>query len=134
MTRINVVPVTELSDKHLAGEYHEISRVFELVRKAVERPAPVVIPERYLLGRGHVMFFYDKLSFVSSRYMQLALEMRYRAYKRGSDSAVDIRVVLEIIECAHDSVPAATWWRDYEPTPEALALNRLRLAERSNDD
>lgn len=137
MTRINVVPEQELSDQHLAGEYHEISRVFELVRKSLSpilgkpRRTAIAIPSEYLLGRGHVMFFYDKLGYVARRYISLALEMRYRAFKRGQDSAVDMRVVLEIIECAHDSIPDEKWWRTYQPTPEAIELNRQRIEERS---
>lgn len=128
MTRINVVPEQELSDQHLAGEYHEISRVFELVRKA--KP-PIRIPSEYILGTGHVKFFYDKLGYIAERYTRLALEMRYRAFKRGRDSGVDMRVVLEIIECANDSLPDAKWWKNYEPTPKAIVLNRQRLEERS---
>lgn len=131
MTRINVVPEQELSDQHLAGEYHEISRVFELVRKSIQRAKPVSIPPVYVLGKGHVQFFYDKLGFIAKRYVGLALEMRYRAYKRGRDSAVDLRVVLEIIECAYDVAPSSQYWKNYEPTPEALALNRARIEERS---
>lgn len=129
MTRINLVPEQELSDQHLAGEYHEISRVFELVRKSTLTLDD--IPDTYRLGKGHVHFFYDKLSFIASRYVRLALEMRYRAYKRGKQSAVDMHVVMEIIQCGRDSVPDQRWWKTYDPTPEALALNRLRIAERS---
>lgn len=131
MTRINVVPEQELSDCHLAGEYHEISRVFELVRKSPHTRKPVCIPKEYLLGRDHVRFFYDKLGYIARRYISLALEMRYRAFKRGQDSAVDMHIVLEIVECAHDSIPDDRWWNDYQPTPEALALNRARIEERS---
>lgn len=135
MTRINVVPEQELSDQHLAGEYHEIARVFELARKASLKYDPALLPKtEYTLGKGHVQFFYDKLSFISSRYVRLALEMRYRSYKRQLVSGVDLRVVLEIIQSAHDAIPNPGWWNDYEPTPEALALNRLRLAEKNGDD
>lgn len=131
MTRINLVPEQELSDKHLSGEYHEISRVFELVRKAIISPRDVHMPEKYVLGKGHVCFFYDKLGYIAKRYVCLALEMRYRAFKRGKESAVDMFVVSEIIQCAHDSIPSSLYWDDYTPTPEALALNRLRIADRS---
>ena len=37
MTRINVVPVEELTNKHLMAEYHEITRIFRLVREAQNR-------------------------------------------------------------------------------------------------
>lgn len=132
MTRINVVPEQELSDKHLAGEYHEITRVFELVRKFTNRESgQLVIPPAYCLGKGHVTFFFTRLGYIASRYLRLALEMRYRAYQRGKESAVEVHIVLEIIQCARDSIPYERWWNDYDPTPEALALNRLRIADRS---
>ena len=35
MTRINVIPVDELVNKHLLAEYHEITRVFGLVKKSI---------------------------------------------------------------------------------------------------
>ena len=37
MTRINVVDPSELHNKHLMGELHEITRVYGLVRKAQDR-------------------------------------------------------------------------------------------------
>lgn len=131
MTRINVVPEQDLQDKHLSGEYHEISRVFELVRKYLQRGGSLSIPTHYVLGEGHVTFFYRRLQYIATRYVRLALEMRYRAYKRGKDSGVQMHVVLELIQCARDSIQDEKWWNDYEPTPEAIALNWQRLEERS---
>ena len=131
MTRINVVPEQDLLDKHLSGEYHEISRVFELVRRYLERGGSLSIPSQYVLGEGHVTFFYRRLQYIATRYVRLALEMRYRAYKRGKDSGVRMHIVLELIQCAHDSIPDEKWWNDYIPTPEAIALNWQRLEERS---
>ena len=131
MTRINVVPEQDLLDKHLSGEYHEISRVFELVRKYLQRGGSLSIPANYVLGEGHVTFFYRRLQYIATRYVRLALEMRYRAFKRGKESGVQIHVVLELIQCARDSIPDEKWWNDYEPTPEAIALNWQRLEERS---
>lgn len=37
MTRINCVPVTELSQKHLVAEYREIGRVYALAVSAYNR-------------------------------------------------------------------------------------------------
>ena len=130
MTRINVVPEDTLTNKHLSGEFHEISRVFNLVRKAIARPTPVVIPEHYTLGRGHVTFFYDKLSYISERYIRLALELSYRAWSTGRTTSVNIPQVLSIIEQARNDIPEV-WWREYQPTQHAIDINRERLMERS---
>ncbi len=130
MTRINVVPEDTLTNKHLSGEFHEISRVFNLVRKAIARDTPVVIPKYYLLGRGHVTFFYDKLGYISERYLRLGLELSYRAYSSGRVSSVNIAQVLNLIEQARNDIPDV-WWGEYTPTQHAIDINRKRLRERS---
>lgn len=123
MTRINLVPVQELSDKHLLGENHEITRVFGLVRKAQTRKKNrynLNIPKEYVLGTGHVTFFYDKLGFILERYHQLNEEMIARGF---NSNAIDDDVLCEGI---HQS-----WFRGYEPTEDALAINRQRIKEMS---
>ena len=116
MTRINVVPVTELCDKHLLAEYHEITRVFKLAR-----PCPDA-PKEYTLGNGHVKFFYDKLGFITERTKQLIAELSKRGYK------VKLGVYnLEYNRAVHLD---RRFWNDYTPTPEALEINRARIAER----
>lgn len=122
MTRINLVPPKELGVKHLVGEHYELPRVFNLVRRAQERgetPATVGIPSDYVLGAGHLKFFYNKLRFLERRYGLLKGEMQYRGYV-AADPPVGL---LEGID--------EHWLGDYEPTPLALYLNRLRIKERS---
>ena len=70
MTRINLVPPSELHDKHLLAEYRELPRVFKLARPCDD------IPEKYCLGTGHVKFFYNKLEFLYKRQCQLCEEMK----------------------------------------------------------
>ena len=78
MTRINCIPVEELTDKHLIAEYRELPRVFKLARD----PKPGEhIPTYYSLGRGHVKFFYNKLFYLEKRFLALVLEMRARGFK-----------------------------------------------------
>lgn len=60
MTRINLVPVSELSDQHLIAEYRELPRIFNLVLNAQYKgkyPLDFKISDTYLLGTGHVTFF-----------------------------------------------------------------------------
>lgn len=64
MTRINCVPVQELSGPHLVAEYRELPRVFALVRKAALRGS-FSQPETYTLGKGHVLFFYTRLEYLA---------------------------------------------------------------------
>lgn len=127
MTRINVVPVEELSDKHLSGEFHEISRVFTLARKRGS-PHPKS-PSEYTLGKGHVLFFYDRLFWVANRYHSLARELQLRAFLKKRDSSVDMDRVSKVVSDAKLEVPHL--FGKYCPTPEALAINRQRILERS---
>lgn len=57
MTRVNCIPVQELTVKHLVAEYREIPRLFKLAR--ILKPNEFV--PLYTLGAGHCKLFYDKL-------------------------------------------------------------------------
>lgn len=122
MTRINVVPVEELSVKHLIAEYREIVRPFALVRKAVydNTMKSKVIPKNYTLGTGHVLFFYDKLKFVHDRYQDLVAEIRRRGYTCNPIGSAELL----------KGIPT-NFYRDYVPTEEALKINRERIELRS---
>jgi deoxyribonuclease (pyrimidine dimer) len=133
MTRINVLHPSQLSDKHLSGEYHEVTRIFTHVRKAVESGKSLTdykIPESYRLGKGHVTFFYNKLAYISWRYYHLALELSERAFSRGKASSVNFAQVTKIIVDSKNRIPAE-WWGNYIPTPESKTINIARLEEKS---
>ena len=114
MTRINVVPVAELCDQHLLAEARELPRIPNHV---VKKGGIVnTIEGDYRLGAGHVRFFYDKLFWLYKRYADLLWECAGRGFKveyRWPDYAFPEHL-----------------GGDYTPTPEALALNRQRIAER----
>lgn len=123
MTRINVVPIEELNDAHLALEHYELVRVYRLVRLAIgrgETPDDWRNPSTYRMGAGHVRFFYPRLGFVQRREIQLHVEMLYRGLSL-------IREEQEL----HD-IPAE-WFGGYEPTEEAIAINRQRLQQRIDE-
>lgn len=122
MTRINCVPAAELSDAHLGAEYRELPRIVGLVNTAVtrgERPDDPRNPTRYVLGPGHVRFFYPRLGWVRRRYAEVVSECR----RRGR--AVNYPELPELVPAARD------WVGEWEPDTEALALNRQRIQERS---
>ncbi|MBO1111755.1 pyrimidine dimer DNA glycosylase/endonuclease V [Bordetella petrii] len=119
MTRINCVPVEELTRQHLVAEYRELPRVFALARKACER-GPVSSPTDYTLGKGHLLFFYTRLGYLARRHGELVREMQRRGYQPA---------FLAPLAEVHADIPAALWG-DWTPTPQALAMNRRRIAER----
>lgn len=122
MTRINVVPPSELTGKHLVAETREIVRVFALTRKSQHELHKKKIPNEYTLGTGHVTYFYDKLKYITERYNSLCTEMSNRGY-------VCNRVEQSELERGIDR---SLFW-GYAPTDSALALNRARISERLND-
>jgi len=119
MTRINCVPVTELHPKHLVAEYRELPRVYALAQAHHDKlESWTNVPDAYTLGTGHVKFFYTRLTYVRLRHRQLILEMFARGYTPKLIVVPGMRSV------------AAPWHQYWIPTPEALALNRARIAER----
>ena len=125
MTRINCVPVEELTDKHLGAEYRELPRLFGQIKKAIERgekPDDPRNPPEYKLGKGHTRFFYNKLMWLCSRYYNLVDECRRRG-RTVNFPEVPTSTLLMIT--FHPD-----WANNWTPTPEALALNRQRIQER----
>jgi deoxyribonuclease (pyrimidine dimer) len=122
MTRINVVPVEELSQQHLVAEYREITRLPGNLKKSLDRKGKpfnlLEIPPEYVLGPGHVKFFYDKMSFLQKRFESLVTEMLKRGY---NPTFRDSRIF----------VVDNPYYNDYNPTTEALELNRQRIKERT---
>jgi deoxyribonuclease (pyrimidine dimer) len=122
MTRINCVPVEELTDKHLGAEYRELPRLFNQILKAIERgeqPNDKRNPKQYKLGTGHTRFFYDKTCWLCKRYHSLVKECEKRGrvvnFPEPPPTVFDISI---------------EWWNDWHPTPEALELNRQRIKDR----
>lgn len=114
MTRINVVPPAELCDQHLLAEHRELTRIPNAVARG--KYNLVGQPEDYVLGTGHVRFFFDKLRYLLERYHLLHLECLARGFN------VTFRWPTE-------PLPPVVM-NGYAPTPQALATNRARITER----
>jgi len=115
MTRINLVPPLELCDQHLLAEHRELTRIPNAVAKGKFNLQGQ--PTDYKLGEGHVRFFFNKLAFLKRRYDELHLECKARGF--------NVQYIWP------ENLPQnAELWVDYQATPEALALNRERIALR----
>jgi len=109
VTRINCIPVRELTDKHLLAEYRELPRISALAKRTEASPV-------YLLGTGHVKFFYDKGEYLRRRFEEAIVpEMQRRGFKTNHTR---YRAHPEGLN------------RDWEPTEEAMRINRERIALR----
>lgn len=119
MTRINCIPPSELTDKHLVAEYRELPRVFKLARD----PKPgEYIPSYYSLGKGHVKFFYNKLLYLERRFLELVKEMQSRGFKPNYLTPPTPTPILVHL------------YNDWEPTLEAMSVNRARIQERLSNE
>lgn len=123
MTRINVIPVEELTDQHLMAEYRELPMVMTSARRSSAvgyKPTDI-----YTLNKGHVMFFYNKKRYLLNRWLDLIAEL----YNRGYDIDPASRTVhwREL-----DKFPQVDW----QPDKTAFDINmeriKLRIAKRPN--
>lgn len=111
MTRINCIPVSELTRQHLVAEYREITRA----RSWNIRRRP--LPDSYRMGKGHCLFFHDKGLYLQKRHRQLIAEMKRRGYNP----------TLPPLDLSHWPEWAMN---DWQPDTEAMTVNRERIAER----
>ena len=129
MTRINLLHPEQLSDKHLMAEYRELPRIFTAVRKLIAQgktPADIDIPSSYVLGTGHVKFFYNKCIWLYDRFERLASELRRRGVRIDEDTyqliCNDARTGI-----TGEWIGSIMWC----PTPEETYLNMARVCRRS---
>ena len=115
MTRINLIPPTELCDQHLLAEHRELTRIPNAVVKGKFHLKGQ--PEEYKLGEGHVRFFFNKMAFLKRRYDELHTECKARGFK--------VKYIWP------ETLPSSPeLWLDYQPTDAALEINRQRIQER----
>jgi hypothetical protein len=117
MTRINTIPPSKLTDKHLIAEHREIKRVPNVVKKQKEVKD---IPETFRMGTGHVKFFYDKLGFLKNRYEEIYKECINRGFN------------VTYYGNAWDGVPEYLM-NDWTPTEESIQLIEQRIKQRLDE-
>lgn len=112
MTRINLVPVEELSDQHLFAEYRELPRMAQYALKA-KNP---VISKTFTLNCGHMKFFLNKSSWLEDRHQRLTAECK----RRGINIAY--REPFQMPKLFGDV--------NYVPTESEISLSRSRIEEK----
>lgn len=114
MTRINVVPVEELSDQWLLAEYRELPRVIKGNYDIVNAP------EKYCLGKGHVKWAKKYSFWLLYRYDRLLKELKYRGFRPKHS-------LYELVKTyGGDSSPVL----DYYVSDMDIEINRERLIEK----
>ena len=118
MTRINLVPVWELSDQHLIAEWRELPRIFGLVKKKLDEWKPIIISENYTMWTWHVRFFYNKLLFLQKRHQTLVKEAQKRWFKITLTEKISL-----------NSFPKE-YCQDFSPSEQDLKISQQRILEK----
>jgi deoxyribonuclease (pyrimidine dimer) len=127
MTRINLIPPSELMDQHLFAEWREIKMVPQSLKRSLVARGPegvlLMVPPTFRLNTGHVSFFYDKGAYLRRRYQELTDEILDRGvHSIDADTALDAeRIFFQLDKRFH---------KDFKPTEADCAIIRERIALR----
>jgi deoxyribonuclease (pyrimidine dimer) len=118
MTRINLVPVIELSDQHLLAEYRELPRMFSFAKKTIKGIED--IPKSFTLGKGHMSFFLNKPNYLEDRHKQLKSELLSRG--------INLTPFPKFKMYRDKKFPVIHW----TPTIKEISISRKRIKEKLN--
>lgn len=124
MTRINIVSVKEISNKQLMAEYHESIRVFGYVLKSKSIPSD--IPSHYCLGKGHVKFFFNKISYLLKRYKEINQELTNHGYRLNNETFSKNLEKGKLALARYPEIQVSNWI----PSLEEMTINQARIDER----
>ena len=119
MTRINILPVSELYDQHLIAEYREITMVRAALKRTLVSKAGCnksKINKNFTLNQGHVYFFYNKGKYLNNRYQELIKEMEYRGFKPNHNRKFPKEIFIK-----------NNLYNDWNPTVEDYKIIRKRI-------
>jgi deoxyribonuclease (pyrimidine dimer) len=111
MTRINLVPVYELSDQHLFAEYRELPRMSSFSIKTVQRKE--AIPPEFTLNKGHMTFLLDKGPWLEQRHKEIIEELNFRGMNYTPKPPF--------------SMPDRFGRSEWNPSNEEIAVSRARI-------
>ena len=115
MTRVNVIPVSELSDQHLIAEYHELPRV---IKQKIDISNA---PRCFVLGAGHMRWARAHWKFTCKRFCEICAEMKYRGFM--------VNFAPESLREYLGTCPAGG---EYSVTENDIQKNRKRIREKYN--
>ena len=122
MTRINIVPTSELADQHLVAEYRELFMVGSALQRTLKSKnrdkTLSSLPKTFTLNTGHVKFFYNKGKYLHKRYLELIDEMKARGMNPDPER-----------KFKREQWPDELYL-DWEPSEQEQLIVRQRLQER----
>lgn len=120
MTRINIIPVEDLTDQHLMAEYRELFMIGSSLQRSLKSTDwnKKRIPKKFSLNKGHVTFFYDKGKYLSDRYDKIREELKKRKFN------------LDDSRTFHSEKFPEGYYGDWTPSEEDMDIVRERIEER----
>lgn len=90
--RCNLVNPAILSDQHLIAEKRELRMIPPLLKKRIDNGISLRsgIPKSFTLGKGHMLFWIDKMEYLNLRFKLLEIEMKKRGFKVNEDLHFDM--------------------------------------------
>lgn len=116
MTRINVVPVQELSDQWLRAEYRELPRCI------LQNINTDGAPKKYKFGSGHMKWAKNHTLFLVEIFFDLVSEIKFRGFTANYNPD-------ELASYAWDTTLKKDY-NYYQTDDQDIRLNRGRLIER----
>jgi len=121
MTRINVIPPKFLTDEWLLAEHRELKRIPNKILSGVAKTFGGV--PKYTLGKGHEIFFRDKLTYLRLRYDAIHKECLKRGFNVRDYTFYISQFSVE---------QAEKLWNDWEPDDDSSISNIRKLDIPSN--
>lgn len=94
--RCNILPPFKILDQHLIAERRELRMIPPLLEKRVKSGKDIRsgIPFKYTLGSGHMLFWLDKMRYLSNRFDLLTEEMLNRGFKANLSLTFDMECAI----------------------------------------
>ena len=122
MTRINIVPTSELTDQNLIAEYREITMLPAALKRTLGSKSGLrknKISTHYTLNGGHVYFFYNKGKYLHRRYSHLINEMTERGFNPDPNRTFPVDIFKD-----------NGLYKDWMPNVEDYKIIRKRLRQK----
>tara|TARA_B110000116_G_C16402371_1_gene388029 strand:- start:23 stop:424 length:402 start_codon:yes stop_codon:yes gene_type:complete len=122
MTRINIIPTSELYDQHLIAEYREITMIPAALNRTLNSKNGLdksKIAQQYTLNKGHVYFFYNKGKYLHFRYNEIINEMKKRNFNPDPKRKFPINIFID-----------NNLYHDWTPTKEDYKIIRERISQK----
>lgn len=119
--RSNLIYPWFLTDQHLMAERRELRMIPPLLKKRVDagKHTTLDIPSRFTLGKGHMLFWLDKMLYLSKRFDTLTEEMLRRGFNPDPGLTFDTSYAT-----------LSGMMNDWVPQPEDYDIIVARLRER----